>query len=58
MTTCKSMSAIFMSSTNPKVIAYVSTVLGTIINLMFLPSTVTMVVIILHSKVSSTYIST
>jgi hypothetical protein len=45
-----------MSLTNSKVIAVVSTVLGTIINLIFLPSTVTVVVIILYNEVSSTYI--
>jgi hypothetical protein len=55
MTTCKSILAIFVLPTNPKVIAVVSTVLGTIINLIFLPFTVTLVVIILCSKVFSTY---
>jgi hypothetical protein len=56
MTICKSVLAIFISPTNPKIITCVSAVLNTIINLMFLPSTVTVVVIMLHSKVSSTYI--
>jgi hypothetical protein len=58
MTTYKSILAIFMSLTNLKIVAVIGTILGTIIDLIFLPSTVTMVVIILHSKVSSTYIST
>jgi hypothetical protein len=51
------MSAIFISPTNPKVIACVDTILGTIINELFLPSTVTVVVIVLYSEVFSTYIS-
>jgi threonine/homoserine/homoserine lactone efflux protein len=58
MTTYKSISAIFISLTNPKVIACVGTILNTIINKLFLPSTITIVVIILHSEVFSTYIST
>jgi hypothetical protein len=56
MTTCKSISVIFISPTNSKVVACVSAVLGTIINKLFLPSTVTVVVIVLHSKAFSTYI--
>jgi threonine/homoserine/homoserine lactone efflux protein len=57
MTTYKSVLAIFISLTNPKVVACVSTILNTIINELFLPSTITMVVIVLYSKVFSTYIS-
>ena len=56
MTTYKSVSAILISPTNFKVIAVVGTILGTIINKLFLPSTVTVVMIVFHSKVSSTYI--
>jgi hypothetical protein len=52
---CESILAIFILPTNFKVVAVVGTVLGAIINLIFLPFTVTLVVIILHSKVSSTY---
>jgi hypothetical protein len=55
MTTCKSMSAILILFTNPKVVACVSAVLNTIINKLFLPSTVTLVVIVLYSEVFSTY---
>jgi hypothetical protein len=55
VTTYKSILAIFISPTNPKVVAVVGAVLSTIINLIFFPSTVTLVVIILYSKVSSTY---
>jgi hypothetical protein len=58
VTTCESILAIFISPTNPKVVAVVSTVLSAIINLIFLPSTVTLVVIVLYSEVFSTYIST
>jgi hypothetical protein len=47
MTTYKSTLAILMSPINFKVIACVSAVLNTIINLIFLPSTVTVVVIML-----------
>jgi hypothetical protein len=50
------MLAIFILSINSKVIAYVGAVLGTIVNKLFLPSTITVVVIVLHSKVSNTYI--
>jgi hypothetical protein len=55
MTIYESVLAIFISLTNLKVIAVVSTILGAIINLIFLPSTVTVVVIVLYSKVFSTY---
>jgi hypothetical protein len=55
ITTCESVLVIFISFTNPKVVAVVGAVLDTIINLIFLPSTVTLVVIILHSKVSSAF---
>jgi hypothetical protein len=41
---------------NPKVIACVSIILNAIINELFLPFTVIMVVIVLCSEVSSTYI--
>jgi ABC-type uncharacterized transport system involved in gliding motility auxiliary subunit len=47
--------AIFISPTNSKIIAIVSAVLSTIINLIFLPSIITLVVIVLHSEVFSTY---
>jgi hypothetical protein len=57
VTTYKSVLAMLISPTDPKVIAYVSTVLNTIVNKLFLPSTVTVVVIVLYSKVSNTYIS-
>jgi hypothetical protein len=57
ITTCKSVLAILVLPINLKVIAVISVVLGSILfNLIFLPSTVTVVVIILHSEVSSTYI--
>jgi hypothetical protein len=49
------MLAILVLPTNFKIIAVVNTVLSTIINLIFFPSTVTLVVIILYSEVSSTY---
>jgi hypothetical protein len=55
MTTCKSILAILVSPTNFKVVAVVNIVLNTIINLIFFPFTITLVVIILYSKVSSTY---
>jgi hypothetical protein len=58
MTIYKSVLAILVSPTNPKVIAIVGIILGAIINLIFLPSTITVVVIVLHSKVFSTYILT
>jgi threonine/homoserine/homoserine lactone efflux protein len=58
VTTYKSISAILISLINPKVIAVVGTVLGAIIDLIFLPSTVTVVVIVLYSEVFSTYILT
>jgi hypothetical protein len=57
MTTCKSMLAILILPTNFKVVACVSTVLSAIINKLFLPFTVTVVVIVLYSKVFSIYIS-
>jgi hypothetical protein len=50
------MLAILVSPTNLKVVACVGAVLSTIINKLFLPSTITMVVIVLHSEVASTYI--
>jgi hypothetical protein len=53
------MLAILVLPTNPKVVAVVGIALGSILfNKLFLPSTVTVVVIILYSKVTSTYIST
>jgi hypothetical protein len=55
VTTYESILAILISLTDFKVIAIVNTVLGAIINLIFLPSTVTLVVIVLYSKVFSTY---
>jgi hypothetical protein len=58
MTTYKSVLVMLISPTNFKVITCVSTVLNTIINLIFLPFTITVVVIILYSEVFSTYIST
>jgi hypothetical protein len=56
MTICESILAILVLPTNPKVVACVSTILNTIINELFLPSTVIMVVIVLCNKVSSTYV--
>jgi hypothetical protein len=57
MTTCKSVLAILISPTNFKVVAIVSSTLGGILfNKLFLPSTITVVVIMLYSKVSSIYI--
>jgi hypothetical protein len=47
--------AIFISPTNPKVITCISTVFNTIIDLIFLPSTITLVVIVLRDEVFSTY---
>jgi hypothetical protein len=48
-----------VSPTNLKVIAVVSITLGGILfNKLFLPSTVTVVVIVLYSEVFSTYILT
>jgi hypothetical protein len=58
VTIYESILAIFILPTNPKVIICVGTILNTIINLIFLPSTITIVVIVLHSKVFSTYILT
>jgi hypothetical protein len=55
MTICKSILAILILPTNFKVIAIVNAVLSTIINLIFFPSTITLVVIVLYSKVFSTY---
>jgi hypothetical protein len=50
------MLAILVSPTDPKVIAIVDIILGGILfNLIFLPSTITLVVIVLCSEVSSTY---
>jgi hypothetical protein len=54
MTTYKSILAIFILPTNPKVIAVVNTILSAI-NLIFLPFTITLVVIVLYSEVSNTY---
>jgi hypothetical protein len=56
MTTCKSILAIFMSPINLKIVACVGAILNAIINKLFLPSTVTVVVIVLYSEVFSTYI--
>jgi hypothetical protein len=58
MTTYKSILVILILPTDPKVVACVSAVLNTIINELFLSSAVTVVVIVLYSEVSSTYIST
>jgi hypothetical protein len=55
VTICESVLAIFILLTNPKVVAVVNTILSVIIDLIFLPSTVTLVVIILYSEVFSTY---
>jgi hypothetical protein len=55
MIICKSILAILISLINLKVIAVINTVLGAIINLIFLPFTITLVVIILYSEVFSTY---
>jgi hypothetical protein len=52
MTTCESVLAIFILPTNFKIISCVGAVLDTIINLIFLPSTIILVVIVLCSKVS------
>jgi hypothetical protein len=49
------MLAIFILPINPKVVIVVNTILNAIIDLIFLPSTVTLVVIMLYSKVFSTY---
>jgi hypothetical protein len=49
--------AILISPTNSKVVAIVNITLGSILfNKLFLPSTITVVVIMLYSEVSSTYI--
>jgi hypothetical protein len=58
VTTYKSILAILMSPTDPKVVACVSAVLNAIINKLFLPSTITIVVIVLRGEVFSTYILT
>jgi hypothetical protein len=59
ITTCESVLAILVLPTNFEVVTVVSVTLGDILfNELFLPSTVTVVVIMLYSKVSSTYIST
>jgi hypothetical protein len=56
ITTCESILVIFILFTNFKVVAVVNAILGTILfNLMFLHSTITVVIIILYSKVFSTY---
>jgi hypothetical protein len=57
MTTYKSILAILVSPTDFKVVVIISIILGSILfNKLFLPFTITMVVIMLHSKVFSTYI--
>jgi hypothetical protein len=55
VTTYESILVIFILLTNSKVITVVGAVLDAIINLIFLSSTVTLVVIILYSEVFSTY---
>jgi hypothetical protein len=55
MTIYESVLAMLISPTNLKVVAVVGTILGAIINLIFLPSTITLVVIVLYSEVFSTY---
>ena len=56
ITTYKSILAIFVSPTNPKAVAIISIAFsGILINLVFLFSIITVVVIVLRSKVSSTY---
>jgi hypothetical protein len=54
VTIYESILAIFISLTDPKVVAVVSIILSTIIDSIFLPSTVTLVVIVLRSEVFST----
>jgi hypothetical protein len=55
MTTYKSVLVILVSPTNPKVITVISIALsGILYNKLFFPSTVTVVVIMLYSKVFST----
>jgi hypothetical protein len=57
ITICESILAILISPTDPKVVAVIGVVLsGILFNKLFLPSTVTVVVIVLCSKVFSTYI--
>jgi hypothetical protein len=57
MTICKSVLVILVLPTNLKVITIVGiTLSGILFNKLFLPFTVTMVVIILYSKVTNTYI--
>jgi hypothetical protein len=59
ITTYKSVLAMLILLTDFKVIAIVSVTLGSILfNKLFLPFTITVVVIVLCSKVSSTYILT
>jgi hypothetical protein len=59
ITIYKSILAILVSPTNPKVITIIDITLGGILfNKLFLPSTITVVVIILYSEVFSTYILT
>jgi hypothetical protein len=49
MTICESVLAILVSPTNPEVVAIVGIILGGILfNELFLPSTITVVVIVLH----------
>jgi hypothetical protein len=59
VTTYKSILAILVSPTNSKVIAVVGVTLSSILfDKLFLPLTVTVVVIVLYSEVPSTYILT
>jgi hypothetical protein len=58
MTTYESVLVMLILPTNFKVVAVVSTVLSAIVNLIFFPSTITLVVIVLYSKVLNTYILT
>jgi hypothetical protein len=52
------MLAMLILFTNSKVVACVNTVLNAIINELFLPSTITMVVIVLCGEVFNTYVLT
>jgi F0F1-type ATP synthase assembly protein I len=47
--------AILILPTDSKVVAVVGTILNTIIDSMFLASTITLIVIMLYGEVSSTY---
>ena len=56
ITTCESVLVILVLPTNPKAVAVVGIAFsGILIDSVFLFSTITKVVIVLHSKVSSTY---